>query len=529
MYSNPEKTRDELRALGIDNCGDIFHNLSIPELVEHAVVLGEGTLTEHGALLVNSAPYTGRRANDKFIVDEPSSSSEVWWGKVNKPFSKERFTALKSRVFAYLQGRDVYVQDLVAGSDPRYALHVRFVQEYAYHSHFVRNMFIVPEKDVLENFQPGFTVITVPEFKSAPEIDGTLSEVFIIVDFSENLVLIGGTSYAGENKKSIFTVLNYLLPRMGVMSMHCSSNIGEEGDTALFFGLSGTGKTTLSADPHRALIGDDEHGWSDEGVFNFEGGCYAKVINLSREAEPIIFSATEMFGTILENVVMDSETRRINLFSQDITENTRASYAREAVPNIVSTNRGGHPANVVFLTADAFGVMPPIARLTPEQLMYHFLSGYTAKVAGTETGVKEPTATFSACFGAPFMVLHPGVYARLLADKVKEHNARVWLVNTGWTGGPYGVGSRMKIAYTRAMLHAAIHGDLEGIDFVKDPFFNLNIPVSCPGVPKEVLDPKNTWSDKSAYDLAAKKLVDLFRENFKQFAHEVDNDVVSVM
>jgi len=512
-----EQIRQSLESQGLANLGEINYNLTASELYEHALLFEEGILTEHGALAVNSVPYTGRRANDKFVVEEDSSKAEVWWGKVNKPFSEEKFNALKNRVLSYLQGRDVYVQDLVAGSDAKYTLPVRFIQEHAYHSLFVQNMFIQPTEKQLASFIPGFTVITVPEFKTTPEVDGTLSEVCIVLNFAQKLILICGTSYAGENKKSIFTVLNYLMPKQGVMSMHCSANIGAAGDTALFFGLSGTGKTTLSTDPERALIGDDEHGWSDDGVFNYEGGCYAKVINLSAEAEPIIFDLTRTFGTILENVDIDPDTRVIDLTSQIHTENTRASYTRERIPNIADGNKGGHPKNVVFLTADAFGVMPPIARLTPEQAMYHFLSGYTAKVAGTEAGVKEPSATFSTCFGAPFMVHHPKVYANLLRDKINKHNSTVWLVNTGWSGGPYGVGQRMKIKYTRAMLKAALTGALDNVQFEKDAFFDLDLPTSCPDVPSEVLNPRNTWADKAAYDKQAKHLVGLFEENYKQF------------
>ncbi len=529
MSTGAEAVRSALEAQGLANVGDINYNLSTPELYEHALSYDEGKITEHGALLVVSAPYTGRRPNDKFVVEEEGSKGDVWWGKVNRPFSEEKFNALKSRVYAYLQGRDVYVQDLIAGSDPKYKLPVRFIQEFAYHSLFVKNMFIEATAKELADFVPGFTVIAVPEFKAIPELDGTASEVFVILSFKQKLVLIGGTSYAGENKKAIFTVLNYLLPKEKVMSMHCSANIGKDGDTALFFGLSGTGKTTLSTDPDRALIGDDEHGWSNDGVFNFEGGCYAKVINLSAEAEPIIFKTTRTFGTILENVVMDEDTRVIDLESQEYTENTRASYSREIIDNIVPDNRGGHPRNVVFLTADAFGVMPPISRLSPEQAMFHFLSGYTAKVAGTEAGVKEPSATFSTCFGAPFMVHHPSVYANLLRDKIKEHGSHVWLVNTGWSGGPYGVGSRMKIKHTRAMLRAALNGSLNNVTFVKDPFFGLEIPTACPDVPTEVLNPRDTWSDKAAYDKQATHLVQLFQENFKQFADSVEEAVRKAM
>lgn len=529
MAYGVDEVRSALDAQGLANVGEIYYNLTTPDLYEHALSFDEGRLTEHGALLVVTHPYTGRRPNDKFVVDEESSKNDVWWGKVNKPFTEAAFNALKTRVYAYLQGRDVYVQDLIAGSDPAYSLPVRFIQEMAYHSLFVKNMFIPATEEQLENFAPGFTVIAVPEFKAIPEIDGTASEVFVIISFEQKLVLIGGTSYAGENKKAIFTVLNYLLPKQKVMSMHCSSNIGKDGDTALFFGLSGTGKTTLSTDPDRALIGDDEHGWSDDGVFNFEGGCYAKVINLNAEAEPIIFGLTRTFGTILENVVMDETTRVIDLDSQELTENTRASYSRDVIPNIVADNRGGHPKNIVFLTADAFGVMPPIARLTPEQAMYHFLSGYTAKVAGTEAGVKEPSATFSTCFGAPFMVHHPSVYANLLRDKINAHGSRVWLVNTGWSGGPYGVGSRMKIKYTRAMLRAALSGALDAVPFVTEPFFGLAIPTECPDVPSDVLNPRATWADTAAYDKQATHLIGLFKENFTQFAASVDESVRSVL
>jgi len=529
MQEDNTTLRNSLAEQGLENLGDISYNLTTPELYEHALLYDEGILSRYGALCVNSVPYTGRRANDKFIVDEPGSSKDVWWGTVNKQFSIEKFNALKTRVYAYLQGRDVYVQDLIAGSDPSLKLPVRFIQEHAYHSLFVKNMFIEPTADELESFVPGFTVITVPEFKAIPAIDGTRSEAFIILSFEQKLVLIGGTSYAGENKKSIFTVLNYLMPKQGVMSMHCSANVGLSGDTALFFGLSGTGKTTLSTDPDRALIGDDEHGWSDDGVFNYEGGCYAKVINLSAEAEPIIFNLSRTFGTILENVDIDEETRLVDYESQKYTENTRASYSREMIKNITPDNRGGHPKNIVFLTADAFGVMPPISRLSPEQAMYHFLSGYTAKVAGTEAGVKEPSATFSTCFGAPFMVHHPSVYANLLRDKINAHGCKVWLVNTGWSGGPYGVGKRMKIAFTRAMLKAALGGELDKVEFVKDGYFNLDIPTSCPDVPAEVLNPRNTWTDKDAYDKQAAHLVGLFKKNFEQFADSVSEEVSGTM
>lgn len=524
-----DELRSSLQAQGLVQLGDIYYNLTTADLYEHAVILGEAEISEHGALLCNTTPNTGRSANDKFLVEEDGSKDNVWWGKVNKPFSVEKFNALKHRVLAYMQERDVYVLDCIAGADAQYKLPVRIVNEHAWHNLFVKNMFIEASAEELANFAPGFTIIHAPNFHADPAIDGTNSHKFILLSFEQKLVIIGGTAYAGEMKKSIFTVLNYLLPLKGVMPMHCSANIGKDGDTALFFGLSGTGKTTLSTDPERALIGDDEHGWSDEGTFNFEGGCYAKVINLSAEAEPIIYATTRTFGTVLENVDYDENTRVIDLNSQKYTENTRASYSRNVIPNIVADNKGGHPKNVIFLTCDAFGVMPPIAKLTPEQAMFHFLSGYTAKVAGTEAGVKEPSATFSTCFGAPFMVHHPSVYANLLRDKINQHGAQVWLVNTGWSGGPYGVGSRMKIAYTRALLRAALTGTLHNVEFVKDEHFNLDIPVACEGVPSEILNPKNTWADKAAYDEKAQHLVGLFEDNFKQFADKVEDAVKNAM
>lgn len=512
-----EEIRDSLEKQGLTNLGDIFYNLPTAELYEHAVSFGEASISEHGALVAITVPHTGRSANDKFVVEEPSSKDHVWWGKVNKPFSREKFNALKQRVLAYMQNQDVYVLDCEAGADPAHKLNVRIVNEQAWHNLFVKNMFIRASDDSLDSFEPDFTILHAPNFNAIPDIDGTRSNAFIILDFAQKTVLIGGTAYAGEMKKSIFTALNYLLPLKGVMPMHCSANVGTGGDVALFFGLSGTGKTTLSTDVERPLIGDDEHGWTDDGVFNFEGGCYAKVINLSAEAEPTIYQTTRTFGTILENVVMDDESRIIDLDSSEITENTRASYSRDVIPNTVDGNKAGHPTNVVFLTCDAFGVMPPISKLTPEQAQFHFLSGYTAKVAGTEAGVKEPSATFSTCFGAPFMVHHPKVYAELLKKRISDSNSQVWLVNTGWSGGAYGVGSRMKIAYTRALLKAALTGKLNNVEFSKEGFFDLSIPSECEGVPTEILNPRNTWADKSAYDEKANHLVGLFADNFKQF------------
>ncbi len=522
-----EQLEQELSQLGLKHLGEIFYNLTPAELYEHAVQMEEGLLSADGALVVDTTPLTGRSAKDKFIVEEPSSKDKVWWGDVNRPFPQDKFNKLKEKVFAYLQGQSVYVQDCYAGADPQYRLGVRVITQYAWHNLFAYNMFINLEPAATEAFEPEFTVIHVPDFKANPSVDGTRSEVFIILDFGQRLILIGGTHYGGEIKKSIFTVMNYLLPLQNVFSMHCSANVGQTGDVALFFGLSGTGKTTLSTDPERPLIGDDEHGWSENGVFNIEGGCYAKVINLSPDAEPIIYRMTKTFGTILENVVLDPITRTVDYADASKTENTRASYSRDRMDNIVPENRAGHPQNIFFLTADAFGVLPPIARLTPEQAMFHFLSGYTAKVAGTEVGIVEPVATFSTCFGAPFMVHHPSVYANLLRQKMLEHNARVWLVNTGWTGGPYGVGHRISIAHTRALLRAALSGALDTVPFQTEPYFQLAIPTECPGVPAEILNPKNTWDDPEAYDHQAKKLAMMFRENFKQYEDQVDPAVAA--
>ncbi|RME78480.1 MAG: phosphoenolpyruvate carboxykinase [Chloroflexi bacterium] len=506
-----------LDAVGIRNVNNVYWNLHTPALYEEAIRRHEGMIAHHGPLVVRTGHHTGRSPNDKFTVKEPSSEQYIWWGKVNRPFDPDRFDELHRRMISYLQMKDVFVQDCWAGADPEYRLPVRIITEYAWHSLFARNMFIQATPEELAVHQPEFTVIDCPRFHAIPEADKTNSEVFILVNFAKKLVLIGGTSYAGEIKKSIFTVMNYLLPFKNVMPMHCSANVGPNGDVALFFGLSGTGKTTLSADASRTLIGDDEHGWSENGVFNFEGGCYAKMIRLSPEAEPEIYSTTRRFGTILENVVVDAVTRRLDLDDDSLTENTRGAYPISHIPNASRTGRAGHPQNIIFLTADAFGVMPPIARLTPEQAMYHFLSGYTAKVAGTEKGVTEPQATFSACFGAPFMAQHPAVYADLLGQKIAQHKVNVWLVNTGWSGGPYGVGQRMKIAYTRAMVNAALNGELDSVEYTTDPVFGLQVPTTCPNVPAEVLTPRNTWSDPAAYDAQAKKLVAMFIENFKQF------------
>jgi phosphoenolpyruvate carboxykinase (ATP) len=521
-----KRTSYGLENYGITEAANVYWNLNTPELYEEIARRGEGIFSDHGALIVDTGEHTGRAAKDKAIVRDESSQDKVFWGEVNKEFSKEKFNALKARMMAHTKGLDLFVQDTFAGADPRYRLPVRIITELAWHSLFARTMFINDES--ASDHDPGFTIINLPSFLADPSVDGTRSETFILMDFSQRLVLIGGTSYAGETKKSVFTILNYLLPQRGVMSMHCSANVGSSGDVAIFFGLSGTGKTTLSADPERKLIGDDEHGWSDDGVFNFEGGCYAKVIKLSAEAEPDIYRTTRMFGTVLENVVYDPVTRALDLDDASKTENTRAAYPLESIPNIMPEGYAGHPKNIIMLTADAFGVLPPVSRLTPEQAMYHFLSGYTAKVAGTERGVKEPEATFSTCFGAPFMVLHPGVYADLLGQKMAEHKANCWLVNTGWSGGPYGTGQRMKIKYTRAMIRAILTGSLAEIETQPDPIFGLNIPTSCPEVPSEVLIPRNTWQDKAAYDEKARDLARRFNENFKKYSDGVSEAVRAV-
>lgn len=514
-----------LEQLGIRNVNAVYWNLSTPRLYEEAIRRREGRLAHLGPLVVRTGQHTGRSPNDKFIVREPSSADRIWWGKVNRPMDPDRFDSLFYRLLAYLEGRDLFVQDCFAGADAPYRLPIRVITETAWHSLFARDMFIQAASTQLATHVPECTVIAAPHFHAIPEVDGTRSEVFIVIHFGRRLVLIGGTQYAGEIKKAVFTVLNYLLPQRQVLSMHCSANIGSGGDVAIFFGLSGTGKTTLSADSTRTLIGDDEHGWSDRGVFNFEGGCYAKVIRLSPTAEPEIYETTRRFGTILENVAIDSATGRLNLDDDSLTENTRAAYPLSHIPNARRDGLGGHPANIIMLTADAFGVLPPIARLTPAQAMYYFLSGYTAKVAGTEKGVTEPQATFSACFGAPFMALDPTVYAGLLGEKIASHDAGVWLVNTGWSGGPYGVGARMKIAYTRAMVRAALSGALGRVAMVPDPVFGIAVPAACPDVPAEILSPRLTWADGAAYDAQARKLAAMFTENFEAFARQAPIDV----
>jgi phosphoenolpyruvate carboxykinase (ATP) len=515
-----------LSAHGINHTGNVWWNLSSPELYEHAIQRHEGRLSHLGPLVVSTGQYTGRSPKDKFIVREPSCESKIWWGEVNQAFAPERYDALHARLTAYLQGKDLFVQDCKAAAHPKYQLPIRVVTELAWHSLFARNMFI-QESDAarLKDFTPAFTVIDAPGFHAVPEEDGTHSEAFIILHFGRREVIIGGTRYAGEIKKSIFTVLNYLLPPQGVLSLHCSANYGkDEQDVALFFGLSGTGKTTLSADPERTLIGDDEHGWGDDGVFNIEGGCYAKVIKLSATGEPEIYETTRRFGTVLENVVLD-ENRHLDLDSAALTENTRACYPISHIEGASRSGVAGHPKAVLMLTADAFGVLPPIARLSAEQAMYYFLSGYTAKVAGTERGIKEPQATFSACFGAPFMALRPAVYASLLGKKLATHRLPVWLINTGWTGGPYGTGKRMPLEHTRAMVRAVLRGELSEVGFRKDPVFGFEVPEACPGVPTEILSPRGTWQDPARYDAQASELARMFVKNFAQFSADVTPEV----
>lgn len=501
-------------------------NLTPPLLYEHIIKQNEAMMAEFGPLVIYTGKCTGRSPKDKFFVEENSSQNHIWWNKDNKAFAIDKFEKLKVRVLDYFQQKELYIQDCYGGADPAYRFPARIITDTAWGSLFAYNMFIHAEAKSPQEFSPEVTVLVASGFETEPEIDGTRSDVVVSINLGQKLAIIAGTRYAGEIKKTIFTVLNYLFPLQGIFPMHCSANIGKEGDTALFFGLSGTGKTTLSADPKRRLIGDDEHGWSDHGIFNFEGGCYAKVIRLSEKDEPEIYSMTRRFGTILENVVIDPATRKIDLNDDTITENTRASYMLRELEHHEPSGMGDHPKNIIFLTADAFGVLPPIAKLTPDQAMYHFLSGYTAKVAGTEKGIKEPQATFSNCFGGPFMVHHPSVYAKLLGEKIENHQVNCWLVNTGWTGGPYGVGSRMKISYTRKMVDELLSGSLKDVVYETDPVFGLRIPQSCPGVPEEVLNPRNTWKDPAAYDQQAQKLAAMFQENFKQFADGVPAEVL---
>jgi phosphoenolpyruvate carboxykinase (ATP) len=511
-------SRHELISLGITRPGRVHANLTVARLVEEALARGEGILTADGALVARTGKKTGRSPGDKFLVryDGRESAARVAWGKVNQPMAPETFERLLARVAAYLQGRDLFVVDAYVGADARYGLPIRLVTEFAWHALFARQLFRRLDGAALAAHAPEWTVVGAPRFLADPAVDGTKSETAVVLDVERRLVLICGSEYAGENKKSLFTVMNYVLPQRGVLPMHCSANAGADGDVALFFGLSGTGKTTLSADPQRRLIGDDEHGWSDDGVFNFEGGCYAKCINLSREKEPQIWNAIR-FGAVVENAVVDLATRQVDYADDSITENTRVAYPVEYIDNADLSGMGGHPKTIVFLTADAFGVLPPIARLTPDQARYHFLSGYTAKIAGTEAGVTEPQATFSTCFGAPFWPLPPHIYADMLAEKMTRHGARVFLLNTGWTGGPAGVGRRISLPATRAMVRAALEGQLDDIETYIDPVFGLRVPQRIPGVPDELLRPRETWRDPRAYDDKARDLARRFVKNFEQF------------
>jgi phosphoenolpyruvate carboxykinase (ATP) len=518
-----------LEAHGIRNVKAVHWNLPTSALYEQIVSGGEGLIAHLGPIVVRTGVYTGRSPRDKFIVKEPSSAHHISWGPENQSLELEKFDLIYYRLLAFLQGKEIFVQDCYAGADPTYRLSIRIITTQAWQNLFARNQFVqIKDQQELARHAPEFTIISAPNFHAVPELDGTKSEAFIIVNFARKLILIGGTSYAGEIKKSVFTILHYYLPQKEVLSMHCSANEGHDGDTALFFGLSGTGKTSLSADPQRKLIGDDEHGWGKGGIFNFEGGCYAKVIRLNPSAEPEIYECTRRFGTILENVGIDLASRRLDLNDDSLTENTRAAYPITHLQNIVRSGMGDHPKHIFMLACDAFGVLPPIARLTPEQAAYHFLSGYTAKVAGTERGMgNEPQVTFSTCFGAPFLALPPEVYAKLFREKIREYQPTCWLVNTGWTGGPFGVGHRMEIAHSRALLNAAMSGKLDDVPTYRDPFFGLTVPTTCPGVPDAILYPQKTWADPQAYETTAKDLAARFRENFTKYAANVEPEVLA--
>ncbi len=524
-YKVHPRSKVGLKYLGLDKNDEVYWNLNPAELYEHAILRGEAILTADHALLVHTGKFTGRSPKDKFIIEQDSIRDEIDWGEVNQPASEEIFNNLFTKVQNYLRDKRLFVKDAFCGADENNRLNVRVVSEVAYHALFTHNMFIRPSEDELKAIEPDFTVLAAPFFEADPKVDGTRSSTFILCNFEKKIIIIGGTLYSGEVKKGIFSVMNYLLPKKGVMAMHCSANHDRYGKSAVFFGLSGTGKTTLSADPDKTLIGDDEHGWSDEGIFNFEGGCYAKTINLSAKSEPMIYATTKMPGTILENVVLD-DNREPDFDDVSLTQNTRCSYPIDFIPNASETGKGNHPENIIFLTCDAFGVLPPIARLTPEQAMYHFISGYTAKVAGTERGVTEPQATFSACFGSPFMPLHPTVYAELLAEKIKKHKVKVWMVNTGWTGGEFGVGERIKLRYTRQMLSQAIDGKLDKVEYVKDPIFGFQVPIQVSGVPSKLLIPRYTWDDAIDYDKKARKLAQMFVSNFDQFKDQANEHIL---
>jgi phosphoenolpyruvate carboxykinase (ATP) len=519
-----------LENLGLINLRKVYWNLPREALYEESIFRGEANIVRMGPLIVNTGKHTARAASDKFVVRDTASEDTIWWGQYNRPFEADKFDALFARMQGYLQGRDVFVQDCFGGADPDYRLPIRIITEYAWHSLFVRNMFIKPETaEEYRRHVPEFTIVCVPGFKASPQIDQTPSETFIVLNFAKKMCIIGNTAYGGEIKKSIFTLLNYLLPLNNeVMTMHCSANVGKQGDVALFFGLSGTGKTTLSADPHRGLIGDDEHGWSDNGVFNFEDGCYAKVIELSPTAEPQIYACTQRFGTILENVIWDPVSRVIDLDDASLTENTRASYPLDFIENAIKEKRGGHPKNIIFLTCDASGVLPPIARLNVEQAMYHFISGYTSKIAGTEIGLRdEPEITFSACFGGPFMVHHPAFYADLLRRKILRYDVKCWLVNTGWVGGPYGIGKRISIKHTRNLLDAVLNGVLEEVEYYTDPIFGFLVPKTCPNVPEDVLYPARSWQKEADYWKKYQQLASRFISNMKKFEGDIPKEVIA--
>lgn len=516
-----------LEVPGVKGAAEVHWNLSPAALVEEAIKNGEGVLTDNGALMADTGTFTGRSPKDKFVVKDAKTENSVWWGNINQPISESHFDLLQEKMLKFLEGKKIYVRDAYAGADPNYRLKLRVVNTMAWHNMFCYNMFIRPKGEELSTFEPNFTIINIPEFQANPEEDGTRQANFTIVNFTKRVILIGGSGYAGEMKKGIFTVLNFTLPHEHkVLSMHCSANVGEQGDTAIFFGLSGTGKTTLSADSGRGLIGDDEHGWTENSVFNFEGGCYAKVVDLTREKEPQIWDAIK-FGAIVENTRFKEGTREVDYENTSVTENTRTAYPIHHISNAVEPSVAAIPKNIFFLTADASGVLPPISRLTEGQAMYHFISGYTAKVAGTEVGITEPVSTFSACFGAAFLPLHPTKYATMLGQKMREQKVNVWLVNTGWTGGPYGIGSRMKLPYTRAMITAALNGELNEVDFEQHPVFGVAMPKSCPHVPDELLNPRNTWADKAAYDTKAQSLAAQFIENFKKYEDFATEEILA--
>jgi phosphoenolpyruvate carboxykinase (ATP) len=527
VFGKQGKNADLSKSIGLSDLGNELWNLTPAELVEETILNGQGLLTDTGALAIETGEFTGRSPKDRFVVCDEKTENSVWWGDVNIKFSPEKFDALYDKMKAYLKGKDVYVRDAYACADDDFRLNIRVITETAWSNMFASNMFLRPTNEELMDFTPDWHIVCAPEFMAVAEEDGTRQHNFAILNFTKKMIIIGGTGYTGEIKKGIFSVLNYILPHeRNVLSMHCSANIGEAGDTAIFFGLSGTGKTTLSSDPNRRLIGDDEHGWSDNTVFNFEGGCYAKTIDLSKDKEPQIYNAIK-FGAILENIGFEEDSSTPDYTDNSITENTRVSYPLEHIENTAVPSIGTSPKNIFFLTADAFGVLPPISKLTKEQAMYHFMSGYTAKVAGTEMGITEPTTTFSACFGKAFLPLHPAKYAKLLGEKLEGKNINVWLINTGWSGGSYGVGSRMKLSYTRAMITAALNGKLDDVNFETTPFFDLAFPTSCEGVPSEILNPRQTWADKDAFDKTALNLATQFVKNFEQFADETSEDILA--